>query len=83
MKIKLSNKLTLLSRFVFTLLNLYLVGYMLFADNLMISIIALTVFAYLLIKTAIMIMYIQWRMDNNWKDEWTQDEFNAWDEWKE
>lgn len=78
MKLKLSNKVTLLSRFGVTLMNLYLVGYMLFADNLMISLIAFLVFGYLLLKSAIMIMYIQWRADNNWKDEWTEDEFNAW-----
>lgn len=59
-------------------MNLYLVGYMLFADNLMISLIAFLVFGYLLLKSAIMIMYIQWRADNNWKEEWTEDEFNTW-----
>lgn len=78
MKLKLSNKVTLLSRFGVTLMNLYLVGYMLFADNLMISLIAFIVFGYLLLKSAIMIMYIQWRADNNWKEEWTEDEFNTW-----
>lgn len=78
MKLKLSNKVTLLSRFGVTLMNLYLVGYMLFADNLMISLIAFLVFGYLLLKSAIMIMYIQWRADNNWKEEWTEDEFNTW-----
>jgi len=78
LKLHLSNKVTLLSRFGFTLLNLYLVGYMLFADSLMISLLAFAMFAYLLFKTAIMIMYIQWRADNNWKEEWTEDEFNSW-----
>ena len=51
---------------------------MLFADSLMISLLAFAMFAYLLFKTAIMIMYIQWRADNNWKEEWTEDEFNSW-----
>lgn len=71
---KLSSKLSLLPRFGFTLANLYLVGYLMFNSTLMISAVSLVVFIYLLVKSAIMVMYIQWRATTNWKTEWTEED---------
>lgn len=71
---KLSSKLSLLTRFGFTLANLYLIGYLLFNSSLTISIVAFAVFVYLLGKTAVMVIYIQWRTETRWKTEWTEED---------
>ncbi len=70
----LSSKLSLLTRFGFTLVNLYLIGYLLFNSNLMISALSFMVFIYLLGKATVMVMYIQWRTETQWKIEWTEDD---------
>jgi hypothetical protein len=74
---KLSSKLFLITRFGFTLLNLYLVGYLMFNSGLIISLLAIFSFVSILIKSAVMVVYIQWRSDNDWVEEWeSEDEYN-------
>jgi poly(3-hydroxyalkanoate) synthetase len=74
---KLSSKLFLITRFGFTLLNLYLVGYLMINSGLIISLLATFSFVSILVKAAVMVVYIQWRSDNNWVEEWeSEDEYN-------
>lgn len=77
MNLQLSSKFSVISKFVLTLTNLYLVGPLIFGNSLMVSLLSVVVFSGLLFNAAITAMYIQWRSDNNWSKEWpTEDEFN-------
>lgn len=67
---RLSSKLQLLTRFGFTVLNFYLVGYLMLNSSLIISLLSAMAFAYLLAKSVVMVIYIQWRASHNWKEEW-------------
>ena len=74
---KLSSKLSLLTRFGVNLANLYLIGHLIFVGSQIISAMAVVMFLYLLAKSAVMVIYIQWRYNTGWTIEWKdEDEHN-------
>lgn len=71
---KLSSKVSLLTRFGVNLTNLYLIGYLIFMGSPIISTMAVMMFLYLLAKSAVMVIYIQWRYNTEWKVDWTEED---------